>query len=204
MASKTDIANRALSKLGEKRVTNVDTQDVDSAKVIRYMWDIVLDGELTKFPWNFAIKRAQLAKDATGPTWEWNNYYTLPSDFLSLLEIKGEPEYELEQNSDGDIAIATDESSPIQIRYISRVSDTGEFDPLFVEALSARLAMEACEEITQSNTKKQILIQEYEAAISMAYASDSIQETPKKLRDDEWLLARFSGYSDDIDYNAQS
>lgn len=202
MASKTDIANRALSKLGEKRVSNIDTQDTDSAKVIRYMWEVVRDAEIAKYPWNFAVKRLQIAKDAAAPVWEWSNYYTLPPDFLSLLEVKGEPSYEIEQNSDGGLAIATNNGSPIFIRYIARVENTGAFDPLFVEALACKIAMEACEEITQSNTKKQLLTQEYLRAISEAYASDSIQEYPKSLRDDEWLLVRSSGYYDDIDYNA--
>ena len=197
MASKTDISNRALSKLGEKRVSNVDTDDKDAAKVIRYMWENVRDALITSYPWNFAIKRKQLAASGDTPAWGYGKQYLLPADFLALLEIKGQPEFKLEGGY-----ILTDDGSPIYIRYISRITDTGSFDALFNEALAAKLAVEACEEITQSNTKKQILLREYEAAIKEAYASDAIQEYPQKLTDDEWILARFSGYSDDIDYNA--
>ena len=199
MASKTDIGNRAISKLGEQRVSNIDTVDIKAAKVIRYMWDSIRDLLLASFPWNFAIARTQLAKDAAAPSWGYANRYTLPSDFLALLEIKGNYDYRLESSTSGGRYILTDAGSPIYIRYIRRVTDTGEFDPLFSEAFASRLAYEGCEEITQSNTKKQILAQEYEKNISMAYANDSIQDPPTELQADEWINAREHA-SDAIDY----
>ena len=195
MASKTAIANRALSKLGETRVSNVDTDNNKPAKVIRFMYDIVRDAELAAFPWNFAIQRAQIAVDATAPAWGYNNRYVLPTDFLALLEIRGNPEYRIEAGY-----ILTNEGAPIYIRYISRVENTGLFDALFVEAFATKMALEGCEEITQSNTKKEALFRDYELTIKRAYASNSIQSQPQELEDDEWLLSR-EHVSDDIDYN---
>lgn len=197
MASKTAIANRTLSKLGQTRVSNIDLDNTKPAKVVRYMYDIILDALLTAFPWNFAIKRAQLAADATAPAWGYAKRYTLPVDFLSLLEIRGEPEYTLEGGF-----ILTNQGSPLYIKYISRVTDSGLFDPLFVEAFASRMAYEGCEEITQSNTKKDLLLRDYQMTIKEAYASDSIQEMPQRLEADTWLLAReATGYYDDIDYD---
>lgn len=196
MASKTDIANRALSKLGEQRVSNVDTDNSKAAKVIRYMFDIVRDEMIAKYPWNFAIERAQIAKDSASPAWGFDNRYALPVDFLSLLEIKGKPKYKIEGRY-----IVTNDNSPIFIRYIKRVVNTGDFDPVFVETFSSRLAYEGCEEITQSNTKKEALWQELQMNIKDAYASDAIQELPEDLEPDEWLIARVQGYHDDIDYS---
>jgi hypothetical protein len=201
MASKTQIANRALSKVGEQRVSNVDTDNVKAAKVISSMWDIIRDAMLTAYPWNFAVTRTQLAKDATSPAWGYQNRYALPSDFLSLLEVRYNSEYTIETDSvTGGLYILTDEDAPLYIKYIKRVTNTGEFDPLFVEALATRLAFEACEELTQSNTKKQVLFEELRINIKEAYASDSIQEAPVLRQQDEWLLSRESSI-DDIDYN---
>ncbi len=196
MASKTDISNRALSKLGETRVANVDTDDTKKAKVIRFMWDIVRDSLITAYPWNFAIKRTQLAIDGSSPSWGFANQYTLPVDFLALLEIQNNPNYRIEGGF-----IVTDEGTPIKIRYISRVTDTGNFDPLFIDAFATRLAFEGCEEITQSNTKKQILAQEFQVNIAEAYASDAIQDPALILPTDEWLLSRETTLNDDINYN---
>lgn len=204
MASKTDIANRALSKLGEGRVSNIDTDDNTAPKVIRFMWDIELDTLLTAYPWNFAVTRTQIAKNATAPSWGYANSYTLPSDFLALLEINQNPDYRLETDAtNGGRLILTDSGSPLKIRYIKRVTDTGEFDPLFVQAFASKLALEGCEEITQSNTKKEILVREYLNNIREAYASDAIQDPPLRLQSDEWLVAREqSVIFDEIDYQA--
>lgn len=204
MASKTEIANRTLSKLGEGRVSNIETDNTKAAKVIRYMYDSVRDAMLSAYPWNFAVTRKQLAKDATAPVWGYNNQYTLPSNFLSLLEIKGNPDYRMESDeTSGGLRIVTNAGSPLYIRYIRRVINEGEFHPLFNEAFSCRLALEGCEEITQSNTKKQILFEEMQLRIKEAYAVDAIQDLPVELPASEWLLSREStDYMDDIDYNA--
>lgn len=203
MSSKTDIANRALSKVGEQRVSNVDTQDIKAAKVIRFMWDSVLDAALAAFPWNFAVTRIQIAQDAAAPVWGYTKQYLLPSDFLTLLEIQNNPDYRLEIDQvTGSKYILTNTSSPLFIRYIRRVIDTGAFDPLFVEYFATRLAFESVEELTQSNTKKQILAEELRQNIIVAYASDSIQDPPVKLQADEWLIAREqSVVFNDIDFN---
>ena len=195
MASKTAIANRALSKLGEARVSNIDTDNNKPAKVIRFMYDIVRDAMLTAYPWNFAIKRVQIAADADTPAWGYNKQYTLPTDFLALLEIRGNPEYRLEGGF-----ILTNEGAPIYIKYIARIENSGLFDPLFVEAFATRMAFEGCEEITQSNTKKEALLRDYDMIVKQAYASNAIQSQPQELEPDTWLLARESN-SDDIDYN---
>jgi hypothetical protein len=195
MASKTAIANRALSKLGEERISNIDTDNNKPAKVIRFMYDIVRDAMIAAYPWNFAISRVQIAADASAPAWGYNKQYTLPSDFMALLEIRGNPEYRLEGGY-----ILTNNASPIYIRYIARIENSGLFDPLFVEAFATRLAFEGCEEITQSNTKKEALLRDYEMLVKQAYASNAIQSQPQALESDEWLLAREST-TDDIDYN---
>jgi hypothetical protein len=195
MASKTAIANRALSKLGETRVSNVDTDNTKPAKVIRFMYDIVRDAMLAAYPWNFAIKRVQIAADASAPAWGYTKQYTLPVDFLALLEIRGNPQYSIEGGK-----IQTNEGAPIYIRYIAQITDTGLFDALFVEAFATRMAYEGCEEITQSNTKKDLLARDLQGILKEAYASNAIQSQPQELESDTWLLSREST-TDDIDYN---
>lgn len=183
-------------------MSNIDTTDTKAARVMRYNYDIIHEALLAEYPWNFALARAQLAAHATAPSWGFNKAYTLPSDFLSLIEIKNNPDYRIENDDDGDLAILTDEGSPIYILYVMKVSDTGRFDTMYVEALAARLAVEGSEELTESNTKKQILLQEYEMIVKKAFANDAIQDPPQELQDDAWVLSRWDYYSDEIDYNA--
>lgn len=185
MASKTEIANRALIKVGERRVSNVETTDTEAARTINELYDTVRDAVLSSYPWNFSIKRANLAPDATSPVWEWNYAYTVPSDFLSLVCIKDNPEYDFENNK-----ILTDEGTTLYIKYISKVTNTGLYSPVFVEAFSALLAAESIEKITQSNTKKAALQAEYERIIRRAHMIDAQENPIKDLELDEWVTSR--------------
>lgn len=197
MASKTEIANRVLSKCGDRRVSNIETDSSERAQVINSMWDIVRDKLLQAYPWNFAIKRAQIAVDGTAPAWGYTKRYKLPTDFLSLLYIKGNPDYRVEGGY-----IVTNEGAPLYIKYCSKVTETGNWDSMFTEAFACELAVEACERINGSNTKKNILAQQRDQAMSMAFANDAIQDPPQERMDDEWLLSReASVIYDDIDYN---
>ncbi len=192
MASKTEIGNRALSKLGQPRVSNIDTVNTKPARTISDMWDIVRDAMLRSYPWNFAIKRTDVAPDTDAPSFGWDNAYSLPTDCLALLEVLDSGDDELPSDAykveGGKILSNTD--SVIYIRYISRITNTGEFDALFTEAFASRLAYEGCEQITQSNTKKQALWQEYQNYIQQAFTSEAIENPPTALPEDAWLTAR--------------
>jgi len=196
MASKTEIANRALAKIGDTRVSNIETDGTKKALVINDMWDLVRDALLQSYPWNFALKRASILADGTAPAWKWSKRYAVPTDFLSLIEIQDFPDYEMVGGF-----IETDNSSPLKILYVSRVEAAGDFDPLFAEALASSLAVEIVEVLTQSNTKKNILLAELESNIKAAFAADAIQDMPQEQRPDSWLTSREDSYDDDINYN---
>lgn len=198
MASKTEICNRALSKVGDSRVSNIETDSSEKAQILNSMYELVRDELLRTYPWNFAIKRTQLAVDGTAPSWGYNKRYQLPSDFIAILEIKNHPDYRMEGGY-----ILTNEGAPLYIKYVKRVESTGDFDELFAEALAAQLAVEISERLTQSNQKKQLLLAERDDIIKRAFAIDAIADPPQELEDDEWLLSRESStYYDNIDYNA--
>lgn len=185
MASKTDIANRALTKLGEGRVSNIETDGSISAVTINGMWTGLRDYLQKSFPWHFCIKRYGLAASATAPAWGYSTAYPFPTDYLALLEIQNDPDYILEGGH-----ILTNVSGQLNIRYIARIEDVSQFDPMFNEAFSCLLAHEACERITQSNTKKESLRRDMMKVINDAYTEGSILDLPQKLALDEWISSR--------------
>jgi hypothetical protein len=190
MASDTEIANRALQKLGAKRITSL-TQDHKNARSMNVAFIPVREAILRAHPWAFAIKRAQLAASATAPDFGPAQAFPLPSDFLRLLHPDLETNY---NNLDWKIEgreILTEDSAPLDIRYIYRVEDPNTMDPIFRELFSSTLALELCEEITQSNTKKDFLKRELKDILSEARRTNAIE----KIRSDEppedtWLTVR--------------
>ena len=189
MASIVEICNRALQKLGAERITSL-TQDSENARTINVCFDAVRDAELRAHPWNFAIKRVQLAADSTAPAFTYDNAFTLPSDFLRLLPPDDDYNYnDLDWQIEGK-KILTNDGAPLNVRYIYRVSDPNQYDSLFVEALACRLAVELCEQLTQSNTKAQIVRDDYVRAIREAKRLNAFENKPAEQQTDTWITCR--------------
>jgi hypothetical protein len=189
MASEVDICNRALQKLGAKRIASLSDDSVN-ARACNAAYEMIRDAELRRHPWNFAISRAELPADATEPDWGRANAFTLPADFLRLL-----PSYPEDNSLDTDWQIEgqkilTDDSAPLYLRYIARTADTSVYDPLFVDAIACKIAFELCEELTQSNAKKDGLRADYDDAIKQAKRTNAIENVAAQPPEDSWITVR--------------
>jgi hypothetical protein len=189
MASVVQICNRALQKLGSKRITDIEEDSVE-ARSCNVLYEDLRDAELRAHPWNFAIARSEIAADSETPDWGRANSFTLPADFLFLLEDYPEDNSLIKDWQIEGRKILTDDDAPIQIRYIKIVTDPNEMDPLFREALATKMAIELCEELTQSNTKKEGLKDDYKEIISQARKRNAIENVAAEPPTDIWLTAR--------------
>lgn len=157
--------------------------------------------EIRKHFWNFSIKRAVLPANATPPAFGKGNYFPLPGDFLMLAPVDqafatsaggpmmGNPElndWQIEGNQ-----IASNDTSPLHIRYVSSDLLESLFDVSFAEALSAALALATCEELTQSNSKLQNISKIYDDAIKMARKRNAFENRGVQAPVDTWITARF-------------
>lgn len=198
MASNIDIANRALTKIGSKRILSMD-DNTKEAREIKSCFAIVRDGEMRAHNWHFTIKRAKLAAHASAPEFGFVRQFRLPADNLKALQV-GEfyPGVSLSDYSNADEAeyriengfILTNYPAPLSYRYVARIEDPSIYDALFVEAFACKLAMEVCEAITQSSTKRQEARDEYRFAVREAIRSNAIETPPTRVADDTWTLAR--------------
>ena len=67
------------------------------------------------------------------------------------------------------------------------------YDPLFVEVLACKLAMEACEALTQSSGKYDAAAQAYKFALNEAIRQDAIESAPAEFPAGSWLDSRTDG-----------
>jgi len=198
MASQVDVANRALSKIGDARIISL-TDDTEAAILLNNMFNVVRDAELRAHLWNFAIKRASLAALSTTPNHGYAYEYQIPSDCLRVLMVgdvyvgsglsnyrsmPGEA-YQIE-----GMKILTDYTAPLNVKYVRQVANTGEWDPLFVEYFSTVLAMECCERLAQSPSLKETLRRDKAEIFMRAIRADAIENPPEMIADDAWILAR--------------
>lgn len=197
MASSVSIVNRALTKLGAERILDLSDQN-KNARVMKALYDDNLEQELATHCWKFAIRREQLAALSESPAFGYTYAYQLPRDYLAIVQVgqwpfiqrapENKPLWTMEA-----MQILTDLAPPLAIRYISNQINPRDYSPLFIEVLASKLALEACESITQSNTKKQMLQQEYQFAVNRAIQLSVIEKAPDMLHTGNWLQARTAG-----------
>ncbi len=185
--SKVALANYALQKLGAKRIESL-TQDHPNARSMSAAFNLVLRAELRRYDWSFAIKRESIAADGDDPTWGDYNRYSLPNDFIRLLR-DDETGQAVDWKVEGRYILTAD-VAPLEIRYIAFIEDPTLWDAGFDEAFACKLALQCCEEITQSTSKKGGIAADYDFEIAEAKRTGAIEKAAQEFPEDSWLNAR--------------
>ncbi len=193
MSSSVQICNLALTKLGAARITSLQ-DNTKQARALNAIFEQVRDAELAAHPWSFAIKRAEIPASSTAPAFGWAYAYPLPSDYIKLVQV-GDTFAFYDSGDDGALfdveggAVVTDEGSPLQIRYVYRVTNSGLFPALFDQSFACRLAAEVAEELTQNLSKRQQAWEERTQAIREAKRANMIERPPQRVGDLSWVRA---------------
>jgi len=173
MPNKTDIANIALAKFREGRITSIESTTDPVAVVMNDQYDHAIELLLEEHRWNFAGKRVTLTKLAEDPPFGWDHQYALPSDCIRLKDVNGE---DIEASSqlfsiEGTNLLTNDDV--VTITYVAKVTDTNLFSPSFVEALSFKLASITCGRLTGNTELGIALERQYTVALSKAIHNDA-------------------------------
>jgi hypothetical protein len=199
VASKTEVFNRALIKIGVNNVSSPDDPS-EQARKCSVVFPSLVRAELRKNPWSFAIARVALPVLATAPAFGWSFAYQKPSDFVRVVQVgdyydfaqirvaidQPTVPYALEGQT-----IVTDLGAPLRLRYVRNVSeDTESWDDLFTEAFACRLAMEVCESLTKNQSKFANVTRWYKESIAEAKRLNAIELPPVPLPDNSWVTTR--------------
>jgi len=189
VVSETNIANQALLLLGANTITDIDgTQP--NAVVMELFFDDARDALLRKYIWKFAIKRVQITENVTAPVFGRARAFDLPADYLAPLPPYPEDDHMRLDWIVENGQIVSDESSPLDFRYIAKITDPLEMNVHFRQALSARLAILAAEKLTQSNSKIQNVSAIFDSAITEARMSNAIEQVNHQPPLDTWVTVR--------------
>jgi hypothetical protein len=189
MASKVDIINNALTKIGANTIININ-DDSEEARRVNVIFDDSLDLLLQEYPWNFAIERTSLAQLETDPTYEYTYNYQLPTDpyCLRVLDIYNENSQDIFYKIEGR-KLLTNETS-VYVRYIKRVTDMSELNAMFREALSYYIAAQLAFTLTGSNSLKKDLLNTYEFTFRKAKTNDAKEGRSDMFRAGPWVQAK--------------
>jgi hypothetical protein len=86
--------------------------------------------------------------------------------------------------------IRTDATGELSIRYTKDETDSEVYDGILTECMVIRLAAEIAERLTNSRSKRELLLAEYEDKIQEARMADGEEGSPSEFEEDAWVTVR--------------
>lgn len=180
MASKVEIVNIALSRLGADSI-NALTEATEGARQANLLWDSVRDIVLRDFPWNCATKTGPLAQVGSSPHPEWEYTYQYPADCVYARRIfnggskakKDPEEFRVAIASSGSTKIILARIPEAFLEYTARITDPNLYDGLFVDALAWRLGAEMAMPVTGNAAYMEKFLEAYRQSLIIAYGIEA-------------------------------
>ncbi len=196
MSSDTDIANAAMRLLKANRITSL-TDGTNNANAANDVFTEVRDDLLRAHNWNFATKRQKLAQSSTAPTFEFDNAYPLPSDWMRTVSVHNNDAgfgtflyREEEVDGQGVIVTSADE---VWIRYIYQVTDPNRMAADFRTAFAYALALAIPGVSNLSAAREDRLEDRAGKRLNKAKHSDAVGSVPERRPVGSWVTVR-GGY----------
>lgn len=161
ISSSTDIGNMALDLLSAGNVTDIENPTSPTEELLNRWYNHTRKKLLREHPWNFAIKRTNLAASSTVPAFGYDKQFPLPSDFLRLLTINDSTYTQDVPSSsrqfrveNGNILVSNiySDSNTLKLKYVSDFTNVSQMDALFVEIVVYELALAIAYKVAESNT----------------------------------------------------
>ncbi len=164
MADKVGIANQALKLCGASRITSFE-DDTPEGESVRTFYDTSKRSVIAAFPWGCATRRTVQAADTVAPAWGFDNQYTLPGDFINVVEIQDLRPFEKWKVEGGKLLI--DRDGPLYLSYTYDVSESDLTDDL-AQALASYLGAELALDLMESSSRHDNLLQRYVMMLDQA------------------------------------
>ena len=173
MATEVSICANALRRLGDSPIVSL-TDDTERARLCNAFYSEARDDVLRSHPWNFSITRQQLSQLSATPLYQYSYQYALPTDpfCLRVLEMEySDYVFKIEHLAGTGRVLLTDEGTA-KIIYIARITDTAQFDSLFIDTLTAKLSVDLAYPVTGSVQLQQNMQKLFESKLREARSVD--------------------------------
>lgn len=180
------ICNIGLIEIGEDPIASL-TDNRKAAALCSARYDQVRREVLRAHTWNCARKRVQLAADLVAPAFEFGNAFTLPADFLRMVNLpdNAEAKYQVE-----GLKLLTDETAPLNVVYIYDCQDPTIFDAMLATAIGYAMGEALAWPIAQSRDLEAKMGKKKDAKIPDARLVGSQENSAEEWDEDVWLRAR--------------
>lgn len=185
MTSQIEICNAALYRLNGQPITSL-ADNTKEAVILTRIYDMTRKRLLRSHPWNFAIKKIELAQSVTAPAFEYTYAYPLPADCLRVITI-------YEPSSEWKVVgseIHTNDSS-LFLEYVADIDNEGLWDAVFTDLMVLKLAIDMCYAITGASAVAAQLKQEYDRVFREAKQYDAMEDFPRQWNSGTWYDSRY-------------
>jgi len=180
MASKIEICNMALLRLGCKPIISFSDNTTES-KTLNIIYDQVAENVMALGPWTSTLFRSDLAQLTDAPEYGYNYMYQLPTypKCIRVLEINEDQLGDIDFRIEGD-KLLTDETS-VQILYIGFVESTESYDAYLRQAIVERLICELAYQRTGSERNLDAMEKAFAAKVDAWLNINNTQGSSKTL-----------------------
>lgn len=174
MASKVQICNMALARLGGETITSL-TDNTREAKLCNLFYDEVARRVMKAGSWTSTITRVALVQTANTPAFEYSYEYQLPVDpeCLKVLAINETESGSVPHRIEKDKLLIDD--STVKIRYIAYLEDVADYDVYLQECVEVLLAYYLCLPLTGDKALAKLLKEEYMMCVAENLALNTQQ-----------------------------
>jgi hypothetical protein len=189
-ATQTSICTNALLMLGAQTLSSTN-DGTDRSTIAANLYPTARDAVLRSHPWNCATKRVVLAPDSAAPAFGYAAQFTLPSDFLRVVEV-GDFNEDVDWKVEGGKILAS--GTALKLRYIWRNTVESTWDAMLVHAMELKMAELMAYPITMSAAKEQVAHEKFERFMKQCRAVDGQDDPAQQLGDERLLTARFGSF----------
>lgn len=192
-ATDISICTTALLELGSRPI-NSFVEDNEPARLCSNLYPYVRDEMLRQHPWNFAKKRRLLGPDNASPAFGYTNQFTIPSDFIRLLEVN---EQTLLDGVSWPVGYAYENGkilanvNQLRMRYIYANHIPGTWDSSFIRLMVCAMKKALAYAITRDQAAVSAAMQEWALALQTAKTVNGIEIPAQTLAGDAFMGARF-------------
>lgn len=189
MASKVQICNLALTRIGASTITSLSDGTRES-NICNTIYEDIAEEVMSEGEWSTCTFRQTLNQTTNTPTYEYTYEYQLPTNprWLKFIEISGDRLNDLEYAIEED-KLLTNEST-VKCKYIGYLEDTSKYGPYLKAAIVSRLAHELSYSITGSGTNSDRLYQRYQLDLRKGLALDGQQGSGVYIYSDDLTKVR--------------
>jgi hypothetical protein len=198
MPSTVDICNLALMHIGVNATIASLTEQSTEARACSRVYDTAKNATLRDHNWNFATKYISLADIGTPPE-GWHYRYQYPNDCIKAISVTPATNNITAQKQHSFRVVSQDNLetkaiicniSPATLEYVADIKSSQNFDPLFVEAISLRIASMIAFTLTGKTRLRNDALKLYEDTIANARFIDAQEGQSQDITEPEWISYR--------------